>query len=250
MTQVISIVSGKGGVGKTMLTANLGVALSQLGKRVTIIDGNLTTPNLGLHLGMTNAPITLHDVLKGKATLLEAIYEHETGLKVVPAGISLADLRGVDAKDLAAALLDLVGRDEIVLIDAAAGLGREAVAAMEASSEVIFVTNPELPAVLDAIKASKLAEQMGISVRGCVVNRVEGRKHELTPAEIESLVDMDVLALIPEDRAVKEAIAARMPVLLYKPNSKASIAIANLARRLVGLPERVPWYARLFWFIK
>ena len=199
---------------------------------------------------MSYAPVTLHDVLKGRATLLEAIYEHETGLKVIPAGISLADLRGIDAKDLAAALLDLVGRDEIVLIDAAAGLGREAIAAMEASNEVIFVTNPELPAVLDALKASKLAEQMGVGVRGCVVNRVERKRHELTLNEIESLVDMDVLAVIPEDRAVKEAIAKRIPVLLYKPNSRVSIAIINLARKLVGLPEKVPWYAKLFWFVR
>ena len=75
---------------------------------------------------MPLTPVTLHDVLKGTARIKDAIYEHETGLKVVPAGISLRDMKGVDARHLPNALLDLLGHADIVILDAAAGLGREA----------------------------------------------------------------------------------------------------------------------------
>ena len=142
MTRIIACVSGKGGAGKTTLVANLGIALARMGKDVTVIDANLTTPNLGLHLGVPLSPITIHDVLKGKANIAQAIYRHESGLKVIPAGIALKDLKGVDARDLSTAILDLLGNTEIVLIDAAAGLGREALAAVEASDEMLLITNP------------------------------------------------------------------------------------------------------------
>src|SRR3989344_7937334 len=124
MTRLICVCSGKGGVGKTFLTANLGVALAEFGKDVAIVDANLTTPNLGLHMGIPLYPVTLHDVLKGNAKISDAIYEHESGLKIIPAGLSLKDLRGVDARDLSNAVIDLLGTIDIVILDASAGLGR------------------------------------------------------------------------------------------------------------------------------
>src|SRR3989338_11517016 len=122
MTRIIAIVSGKCGVGKTTLVANLGAALAGMGKDVIVLDANLTTPNLGIHLGVPLFPVTLHDVLKGRAHIRDAIYDHESGLRVVPAGISLRDLRGVDAKDLPTALLDLLGHADIILVDGAGWL--------------------------------------------------------------------------------------------------------------------------------
>ncbi|MBI4174544.1 MAG: AAA family ATPase, partial [Candidatus Aenigmarchaeota archaeon] len=128
MTRIIAVVSGKGGVGKTTMVANIGTALSKMGKNVIILDANLTTPSLGMHMGVPLYPVTLHDVLKGRANIKDAVYKHESGVKIVPAGISLRDMRGVDSKDLPNALLDLLGSAEIILLDAAAGLGRETLA--------------------------------------------------------------------------------------------------------------------------
>jgi len=251
MTRVISIVSGKGGVGKTMLAANLGIALSELGKSVTLIDGNITTANLSLHLGMPIFPVTLHDVLKGKSSILDAIYEHHTGVKIIPAGISLEDLKGTDIRDLPSLLTNLFGKEEIIIIDAAAGLGREALTAMESGDEVIFVTNPELPAVLDVLKAGKLSLQLGVKPLGCVVNRVTGKKHEMNEREISSLTDMEILAKIPEDENVKKAISEKLPVIKYKPNSPASVEIKKLARRLIGIDYfEEPWYKKVLWFLR
>jgi septum site-determining protein MinD len=246
MTKIITCASGKGGAGKTTLTANLGIALAELGKNVVILDSNLTTPNLGLHLGLPLYPTNLHDVLRGKARLEDAVYEHESGLRIVPAGIALKDLKGVDARDLPNALLDLVGNTEYVIIDAAAGLGKEALAAIESADEMILVTTPELPAVTDALKAAKLAEQVGTKISGLIINRITGKSHELRTREIVSMLDTELLAEIPEDINVPQSISRKLPVLYHKPNSPASIEINRLAHRIAGEEFKVPWQYRLF----
>jgi septum site-determining protein MinD len=253
MTRIIAVVSGKGGVGKTTLVANLGAALVRMGKNVIVLDANFTTPNLGIHLGIPLFPITLHDVLKGRANIRDAIYEHESGLRVIPAGISLRDLRGADSRDLPNALLDLLGNADIVLLDAAAGLGREALASIESADEMIVITNPDLPSVTDALKAVKIAEQLGTKPLGVVVNRVRGHKHEMHRAEIMNMLDdLELLAEIPEDINVQKAISARMPVVMNKPNSKSSHAIKHVAAQIIGrryMSER-PWHQKLFGFLR
>lgn len=253
MTRIITCLSGKGGVGKTTLVANLGIALAEMGKDVVVIDANLTTPNLGLHLGVPLFPTTLNDVLKGKARLIDATYAHESGLKLIPAGISLKDMKGIDARELPNTLLELLGSTDIVLIDAAAGLGREALAAIEAADELLLITNPELPAVTDALKAVKLAEQVGTKVSGLVVNRVSKRPHELTRKEIsEMLEDVNLLAEIPEDIAIQESISKRIAVLNHKPNSASSSNIRQLAAKLTGKEIKLQksWYQNLLGFLR
>ncbi len=249
MTRIITVCSGKGGAGKTTVVANLGTALASMGKDVVILDANITTPNLGIHLGVPLFPVTLHDVLKGNASIKDAIYEHESGLRIIPAGISLKDLRGVDSRDLPNALLDLIGNTDIIILDAAAGLGREALSAIESSDELIIVTNPDLPSVTDALKAIKLAERLGTKIGGVVVNRVTRRSHEMNRREIlDMLGDVDILAEIPEDVEVQRAVASRTPVVSHSPRSNASKEITSLAARLVGerIEARAPWYRRLF----
>lgn len=253
MTRIITVLSGKGGVGKTTLVANLGTSLASMGKDVTIFDANLTTPNLGLHLGIPLFPVTLHDVLKGTANIKDAVYWHDSGLKIVPAGLSLKDLRGSDARELPNALLDLLGSTDIILLDASAGLGRETMAAIEASDEVILVTNPDLPSVTDALKAAKLAEQMGSKITGVVINRVSGKDYEMDIREIESMLEgIPILSQVPEDLSVQKAIAKRVPVVQHSPNSAASQEIKRLAAQLIGREYNiiVPWYKRLFSFLR
>src|SRR3989344_7495282 len=100
MSKFILITSGKGGVGKTTAAVNLATAMNYFDEDVTLVDVNLTTPNVGLHLGAPVVPVTLNHVLSGKADLVDAIYEHESGAKVIPASLSIKDLESADTKDL------------------------------------------------------------------------------------------------------------------------------------------------------
>ncbi|MBI3190074.1 P-loop NTPase [archaeon] len=256
MTRIIACVSGKGGAGKTTLVANLGIALARLHKNVVVVDTNISTPNLGLHLGVPFYPITLHDVLKGTARIKDAIYEHESGLRIIPAGISLKDLRGADPKHLPNTLLDLLGDAEIILLDVAAGLGREALSAIETADEIILITNPEVTAVTDALKTAKLAQQIGTKVSGVVINRVTSEKHEMKIEDVMSMLgDYNLLSIVPEDMNVQKAIARRTPVVHHKPRSAASREINDLAMKVAGENYNNyfyhdSWYKRAFSFLR
>jgi septum site-determining protein MinD len=234
MTRIILVTSGKGGVGKTTLIANLAYALTELGKEVIAMDANLTTPNLGLHLGFHLAPNTLHDVLKGETSLKDAIYPHPYGFKVLPASMNVNDLTGVDVGKLPEITLSLMGKADFVIMDCAAGLGREAISAIGASEEVLLITNPDLPSVADALKTLKVAEATGKKVLGVVVNRVGRKWYELSKWEIEDMLKLPILAEIPEDENVAKAITIRRPLLDFSPFSPASIEIKRLAHYLVG----------------
>src|SRR3989338_8814657 len=235
MTRIIAVVSGKGGVGKTTMVANLGTALAKMGKNVIILDANLTTPSLGMHLGVPLYPVTLHDVLKGRANIKDAVYSHESGVRIVPAGISLRDMRGVDSKDLPNALLDLLGSAEIILLDASAGFGRETLASIESADEILIVTNPEISAVTDALKASKISEQLGTKVTGLILNRVTGKNYEMTTRDIIGMLDnINLIGEVPEDLEVQKSVAARNPVIRHSPKSAASNRIMRIAASLVG----------------
>ena len=154
MAKLITITSGKGGVGKTTTAINIGAALNSFGKDVIILDANLTTPNVGLHLGAPIVPVSLNHVLLGNAKIADAIYEHESGTKIIPSSLSIRELRRIDhgkLKDVGKKLRKIA---DYVIFDSAAGLGEEAIAAMESCDELIIVTNPEIPAVTDALKTS------------------------------------------------------------------------------------------------
>jgi septum site-determining protein MinD len=234
MTRLIILTSGKGGVGKTTLASNLAAALTYFGENVIVMDANLTTPNLGLHLGMHLVPNTLHDVLKGECRLKDAIYPHPYGFKVIPASIGLDDLKRVDVGRLPEISLNLIGKADYVIIDSAAGLGREAISALSASDEAIIVTNPDLPSVTDALKVKKIAEETNVKIIGVVINRVRGNVFELTKEEVEEILDVPIIAEIPEDPNVALSVAIKKPLVEFFPDSPAAIEIKKLAARLVG----------------
>ncbi|MBL7160050.1 MAG: cell division ATPase MinD [Candidatus Aenigmarchaeota archaeon] len=238
MTAILSILSAKGGVGKTTTTVNLAAALAQRGLRIIAVDGNITTPNLGMHLGIPLYPKTLHDVFAGKARMTEAMYIHPSGIRVVPASLSAARLKSMTTANFQKSLLQLVDKSGIILVDGAAGLGSEARAAMHVSDSIIIVTNPELPAVTDALKAIKIANKKKTSVMGIVVNRVSKRRHELSIDEIRLLTERPIIGIIPEDPEVPRSIAVRLPVVHYKPRSPSAVAYKNLASNLLGEPQK------------
>ncbi len=242
--RVISIISGKGGVGKTTTAANLGVALaSEFKKEVVLIDGNITTPNLVLHLGIYSFSTSLEDILDGRVSISRAMQRHKSGVKLLPAPMALSrtypDLRKL--KDL----LNELRYYEFILIDSCPGLGGEIIPALEMCDEVLIVTNPELPAVTEALRAIEVAKRNNVPVGGVILNRVMNERHELSVSEIELFLGAKVIAVVPEDSMVREGIASGNPVVLSSPNSPAAIEFKKLAARLAGREYKIGFFAKL-----
>lgn len=234
MTKVITITSGKGGVGKTTTAINLGAALNSFGKEVIIVDGNLTTPNVGLHLGAPIVPISLNHVLSGKSGVADAIYEHESGTKIIPSSLSVKDLKKINHSKLKDVIKKIRKMADIVIIDSSAGLGVEAIAAMESGDELIIVTNPEIPAVTDALKTAKVAEQMGKEVKGVILTRVKGRKTEMPIVNVRDMLEIPIVGVVPEDENVQASLVRKDAIVHTHPKSKAAKSYKRIAAKIIG----------------
>ena len=234
MAKYLGIISGKGGVGKSTSSINLAAALNYFGKDVIIVDANLSTPNVGLHLGAPIVPISLNHVLMGKAKLSEAIYEHESGTKVIPSSLSISELKNLDHSKLKEVAKKLKKIADIVIFDSAAGLGEEAVAAIDSADELIIVTNPEIPAVTDALKISKLIEQMGKSVKGVIVTKVKNSKTEMPISNISEMLELPILGIVPHDDKFQASLVMKDAIIHTYPKSKASREYKRIAANIIG----------------
>lgn len=234
MARTILIVSGKGGVGKTTTAINLASALQNFGKNVLVVDSAITTPDLGLHLGSPVTPINFHDVLAGKARPKDAVYLHSSGLKVLPGSISLKDMKRARAGKMKKSLASLKRHVEFMIIDSAAGFSKETIDALEASSEVIVVTNPDLPSVTNALKATKIAESLGKIVLGVIVTKRRGKHNEMSLRNISHMLETEILGAIPEDEKVRTSLAEKNILIHSYPRSRAARAYKQIAARLIG----------------
>jgi len=228
--RIIGIVSGKGGVGKTVTTINLALSLQQLGQKVTIVDADTTAANLGLQLGVYSFPTTLQDVLKGDENIHKSIYTHPLGLKIIPSSISLDSINA----DLSSLRGALAGLDGIVLVDSPPGLSQDALFVMEACNEFIIVSTPEIQTMTNALKVARVALDTEKSIIGFIVNRCSDEKYELSLPEIKIMCDGPILSKIPEDGNIKRSLFEKTPLVSYRPFSPASIEFQKLACCLIG----------------
>ncbi|MDO8528561.1 MAG: cell division ATPase MinD [Nanoarchaeota archaeon] len=235
MKKLIVITSGKGGVGKTTTAINLGAAMNYFGKDVLIVDGNLSTPNVGIHLNSPEVPISLNHVLLKKASPFEAVYEHESGIKIMPSSLSIKELKKIHPERIKDFKEDFKEISEYVLVDSSAGLGAEAIGTIDLAEELIIVTNPELPAITDALKTIKIAEQMRKHILGVVVTRVRKNNFELTPETVREMLEVPILGMVPEDICVQKALNSKDAVVHTHPKSKASRAYKEIAAKLLNV---------------
>ena len=235
MKKIIVITSGKGGVGKTTTAINLAAAMSYFGEDVLIIDGNLTTPNVGLHLNSPEVPINLNHVLAKKAEPFEAVYEHESGLKIMPSSLSLKELKKLKPGKIKEFKEDFKKISDYIIVDSAAGLGKEAMSVIEMADELIIVTNPEMPAITDALKTIKLAEERNKLVIGVIITRVKKNNIEMQPETVKEMLEVPILGMIPEDISVSKALNQKGPVIHTHPKSNASRAYKEIAAKLLDV---------------
>ncbi|MCK5321913.1 MAG: AAA family ATPase [Candidatus Aenigmarchaeota archaeon] len=241
--RVISVVSGKGGVGKTTTVVNLGIILaSKFKKNVILIDCNITTPHLGLYIGMHHYSTTLNDLIKdGVNKSSDEFYTHPSGAKIIPSSLALEDLDGLDMLDLKSTI-DCIKKEytdtDIILLDCAPGFGREAIAGMSSSDEVLYVTIPYFSIVVDIVKCVHVADDLDLKSLGLLVNMTKNNKHELTQQEIENITELPVISSIPFDHDIFKSLHNRIPISIAKPHSRVSKQFDMLAAFITG--EDVP----------
>ena len=235
--RIITVSSGKGGVGKTNFTVNLAIALSRLGKNVSIIDADLGLANIDVVLGLV-PKFTLSHVIRNEKEIKDIILDGPHGIRVISGGSGVMDLVNLDSEEIARLIesLEFLNDDsDYILIDTGAGLSRSVISFIEAASDVVMVITPDPTSITDAYAVIKniASEDKNIKV---VVNRVDSNKEgqnvffKLNSAAKKFLnVELDNLGYIYEDNNVKKAVRSQRPFLLEHPNCLASRGVELIA---------------------
>ena len=234
--RVITITSGKGGVGKTNLTVALAVAFARLGKKVLILDADLGLSNVDVILG-ASAPGNLFQVIHNGLDLTEVVADGPLGIKFISGGSGIYDLSNLSDSQIQYFLHQVGQFDnwaDIILIDTGAGLNRMVLNFVLAADEVIVVTTPEPTAVADAYAVIKAyAAKGGQSPVRLIVNRVR----ELAEGEgvLNKLakVSQRFLGFIFEDRMVQKSVTSQVPLMIAYPDSVAARCVDRIAHALI-----------------
>ncbi|WP_238947780.1 MinD/ParA family protein [Caldimonas brevitalea] len=251
---VLAVTSGKGGVGKTFVSANLAAGLAKRGHRVLVLDADLGLANLDVVLNLF-PKITLHDVFTGKAQLEEAILVAPGGFSVLLAGSGLVEYSRLtpEVRDkFQAVLATLVPRYDYVVLDTGAGISDVVLYAVSLADEVLVVATPEPTSMTDAYATIKvLATQQRRRTLRLVVNQVaKPGDGKIIAQQLQNVVDrfvstpqgesvrLSLLGDIPSDPSVREAVQRRQLLLESLPGSAAARAIQAVAARVDTPDER------------
>ncbi|WP_433743421.1 septum site-determining protein MinD [Falsibacillus pallidus] len=244
MGDAIVITSGKGGVGKTTTSANLGTALALQGKKVCLIDTDIGLRNLDVVLGLENRIIyDLVDVVEGRCKIHQALVKDKRFddlLFLLPAA-QTSDKSAVNPDQMVKLVDELKQDYDYILIDCPAGIEQGYKNAVAGADKAIVVTTPEISAVRDADRIIGLLEKEDVEPPRLVINRIRPHMMKngemLDVDEITTHLSIDLLGIVADDENVIKSSNQGEPIAL-NPNSKASIAYRNIARRILG--ESVP----------
>lgn len=236
MSRFIAITSGKGGVGRTSLTFNLGVAMSLFGERIVMMDMDLVMANLDVITGLLNPDVTLHDVLVRDQSIEDCVYEIENDIRVIPTGIHFETLKHINSNYISWNKIIQEGAEygDVFLMDIPAGINANIFDGLPEGTEVLLLTNSTMPSVADALKIKILFNELDIDVLGFVLNMWYDDKFLLSPNEIESILEVPLMSTIPYDREMERALAMGRSVVEVNASSPTSNAIMQLAADLLG----------------
>ena len=235
--KIIGIISIKGGVGKTTVVSNLGATLAnKFSKRVLLIDGNITAPNLGLHLGVTDCKHTLHDILYNQIAINDAIISSEHGFDLIASPLAPVKKgkHKINPYKLHNRISQIRKDYDFILIDSSPNVNEEMLSTIIASDELIVVTSPDYPTLSCTMHAVKVAKERKTPITGLVLNKVREKKFELSVEDIEKSTGVPVLSVIRDDVKVLEALSKTTPATLFAPKKKFAAGYNDLASKITG----------------
>ena len=243
MGELIAVASGKGGTGKTSVTALLATSLAQSGKKVLCIDCDVGLRNLDISLGLTDhCPLSFLDVLEGGYKLTDATTHPDfPALHFLTAPMNRPPEQ-IDASRFADFLMDARRSYDFIFLDAPAGVDAGFRLATATADRCIIVTGAGPAALRDAMRTGEVLELMGKRNVRLVVNRIQPKLFRSMHITVDDLMDeagLPLLGIIPEDPSVTLAATFNRPLLLYKPRSAAAKAGLRISKRILGLPVPV-----------
>ncbi len=259
--RVIAVTSGKGGVGKSNVVANLGLALARLGQKVLLIDADLGLANLDILLGLTPR-YSIQDVFNCHRSLSEVMVEGPGGVKILPASSGIPELADLDEQQKLFLLNELDNYSEnldVVLIDTGAGISRNVMFFNLAAMERIVVANNEPTSITDAYALIKvMVNQHGQERFKLLCNRLSQAMEaevvfrtflKVTEQFLGREIGLDFLGFIPRDEAIPRAVMRQKAVLELYPQARASVSFTQLAQKLLDspAPEAFDGNLKFFW---
>lgn len=244
----IAITSGKGGVGKTQIAANIAVCMAQMGCRVVLLDANLGLAGLDLALGIATES-DLRTVLDGSKRVEEIVQSGPCGVHLIPACFGRFDMADISAREQSRLIADVdrVARGfDVLIIDTGPGIGASPVNFACSADEVLLILTPDPIAMRNAYAMIKVLERRGGLDRLYLVsNQVDGHTggselyHRLDAIVRQCLtINLDYLGYIPNDSSVRRSVASGHPFVLERPRSLAAKAVREIAKRLSTFREK------------
>ncbi len=254
---VITITSGKGGVGKTTTTANVGSALGMLGKRVVVLDGDIGLRNLDIIMGLENRIVyDVVDYIEGRCRLRQALIRDKRApeLYLLPTA-QTRDKTAINPEQMIQVCDELRKEFDYIIIDSPAGIEQGFQNALAPANMVLVVTNPEVSSVRDADRVIGLVESKEKGPAQIIINRLVAarvKKQEMLSTEdIMDLLSTDIIGIVPEDEEILASSNRGTPVA-FNGTTPAAKAYRDIARRITGeqvplvVPQAPSWWQRLF----
>ncbi|MBP7553791.1 MAG: MinD/ParA family protein [Spirochaetes bacterium] len=245
-TRIITVSSGKGGVGKTNIAVNLGIAYAQLGRKVIVMDADLGLANVNICLGII-PKYNLFQLIKKQKTMRDIIIDTNYGIQIVAGASGFSKIANLndDERHFLIEEMDTLSYADVLIIDTGAGVSQNVLSFIVASDEAIIVTTPEPTAITDAYGIIKIIateiHNPALELK-LVVNRVvsisEGRKVAERVINIAGQflnIKVDNLGMVYEDLIVPQSVRKQTPFIVLDPTSKASVSIKHIVSRLEGI---------------